>query len=276
MANNEILDILETKIPLINITIFNIIIAILTLIIGVIIASIVARYIKKAMLKGKMNEILAIFTSRIVRLIIIIFVVITAIGFLGVNISQYILGFAVVSGFILGFAFQQTLGNLAAGFMLAITKPFKVGDYVDMAGESGSVEAVGASTTTLITPDNKIIVLPNSIIWGGAIVNYTAQDKRRIDMIVGIGYSDDIPKAMKVTNDVLSKHKNVLKNPAPDVAVSNLGESSVDLVIRPWVKTSDYWTTKFELTKQIKETFDKEGINIPFPQRDVHLYEEKK
>lgn len=270
------MDILETEIPLINITIFNIIIAILTLIIGFIVASIVARSIKKAMLKGKMNEILAIFTSRVLKIIIIIFVIATAIGFLGIDVGQYILGFAVVSGFILGFAFQQTLGNLAAGFMLAITKPFKVGDYVDMGGESGSVEEVGASTTTLITIDNKVVILPNSIIWGGSIVNYTALDKRRIDMVFGISYSDNIPKAIKVTNEVLSKHKNVLKNPKSDVAVSNLGESSVDLIVRPWVKTSDYWTTKFEIIQQIKEAFDKEGINIPYPQTDVHLYQDGK
>jgi small conductance mechanosensitive channel len=159
--------------------------------------------------------------------------------------------------------------------MIAITKPFKVRDYVDIAGISGSITSVGASITKLTTLDNKRVIIPNSKIWGEPIVNYTALKERMIDMRVGISYADDMGKAIKITMKVLTDHKKVLKDPASSVAVAELGDSSVNLLVRPWVKTSDYWTTKWELTQQIKEAFDKEGISIPFPQHDVHLYQQK-
>ena len=271
----SIMEILETKIPFINITVFSIITALLIIIIGYFVAVLVSKYIRKAMLKAKMATILAEFTSRVIRILLIIFVIAIGIGFLGVDVGAAIISISVVSGFILGFAFQETLGNLAAGFMIAITKPFRVGDYVDIAGKSGSVHNVGASITTLISLDNKRIIIPNSKIWGEPIVNYTAHNKRMIDMRVGIGYSDNMGKAITSAMNVLKQNKLVLKDPAPTVAVAELGDSSVNLLIRPWVKTSDYWDLKWELTQQIKESFDKEGISIPFPQRDVHLFQHK-
>ena len=227
------------------------------------------------MLRSNLAPILAEFTSRVAKILFIIFFIALGIGFLGVDVGAAIVSISVVSGFVIGFAFQDTLGNLAAGFMIAISKPFRVGDYVDIAGHSGSVNHVGASITTMTTVDNKRIIIPNGAIWGNPIVNYTALSQRMIDMSVGIGYEDDMGKAMKVTMDVLKKHKNVLRDPAPSVAIKELGDSSVNLLVRPWVETSDYWATKWELTKQIKEAFDKEGISIPFPQRDVHLFQEK-
>jgi small conductance mechanosensitive channel len=159
--------------------------------------------------------------------------------------------------------------------MIAITKPFRVGHYVDIAGQSGSINDVGASITTMTTVDNKRVIIPNSKIWGEPIVNYTALNKRMIDMRVGISYSDNMGKAIKTTMNVLKANKKVLDDPAPTVAVANLGDSSVDLLVRPWVNTSDYWKTKWELTQQIKEAFDKDKISIPFPQRDVHIFEQK-
>jgi len=272
---DEIINILETKIPFSNITIFNLISAIVVIILGYIIAVLVSRYIRKAMLKAKMAKILAIFTSRVIKILLIIFVVAIGIGFLGIDVGAALISVSVVSGFVLGFAFQETLGNLAAGFMIAITKPFRVGDYVDIAGKSGSVNDVGASITTMTTVDNKRIIIPNSKIWGEPIVNYTALGKRMIDMTIGISYSDNMEKAIKTTMNVLKANKKVLDDPSPTVAVSNLGDSSVDLLVRPWVNTSDYWKTKWELIQQIKEAFDKEKISIPFPQRDVHLFEKK-
>ncbi|KYK34648.1 MAG: hypothetical protein AYK22_05005 [Thermoplasmatales archaeon SG8-52-3] len=275
MNIDEIINILETKIPFSNITIFNLISAIVVIILGYIIAVLVSRYIRKAMLKAKMAKILAIFTSRVIKILLIIFVVAIGIGFLGIDVGAALISVSVVSGFVLGFAFQETLGNLAAGFMIAITKPFRVGDYVDIAGKSGSVNDVGASITTMTTVDNKRIIIPNSKIWGEPIVNYTALGKRMIDMTIGISYSDNMEKAIKTTMNVLKANKKVLDDPSPTVAVSNLGDSSVDLLVRPWVNTSDYWKTKWELIQQIKEAFDKEKISIPFPQRDVHLFEKK-
>ncbi len=275
MSIEEIIDFLEIEIPFSNITIFNLISAIVVIVIGYLIAVLVSRYIKKAMLKAKMAKILAIFTSRVVKILLIIFVIAIGIGFLGIDVGAALISISVVSGFVLGFAFQETLGNLAAGFMIAITKPFRVGDYVDIAGQSGSINDVGASITTMTTVDNKRVIIPNSKIWGEPIVNYTALNKRMIDMRVGIGYSDNMGKAIQITMKVLKANKKVLDDPAPTVAVANLGDSSVDLLVRPWVDTSDYWTSKWEITQQIKEAFDKEKISIPFPQRDVHIFEQK-
>jgi len=264
---------LEIEIPYVGITVFNIISALVVIIVGYFIAVIVSKYIHKAMLKAKLAKILAEFTSRIVRILIIIFAFAIGISFFGVDVGAAVISISVVSGFVLGFAFQETLGNLAAGFMVAITKPFKVGDYVDIAGHSGSINNVGASITKLTTLDNKRVIIPNSKIWGNPIVNYTALKQRMIDMRVGISYRDNIGKAITVAMDVVKKNKLVLKDPSPTVAVAELGDSSVNLLIRPWVNTGEYWKTKWELTQQIKEAFDKEKISIPFPQRDVHIFQ---
>lgn len=275
MNIEEIIDFLEVKIPFTNITLFNLISAIIVIVVGYLIAVIVSRYIRKAILKAKMAKILAIFTSRVVKILLIIFFVAMGIGFLGIDVGAALISISVVSGFVLGFAFQETLGNLAAGFMIAITKPFRVNDYVDIAGQSGRINDVGASITTMTTVDNKRVIIPNSKIWGDPIVNYTALNKRMIDMRVGISYSDNMGKAIQITLKVLKANNKVLDDPSPTVAVANLGDSSVDLLVRPWVNTSDYWSAKWELTQQIKEAFDKEKISIPFPQRDVHIFNQK-
>jgi len=267
-------EILEMQIPFTSVTVFSIIAALIVIIISYIAARLISRYIRKAMLKASMAKILAEFTSRVTKILLIIFGVAVGIGFLGIDVGAAVVSISVVSGFVLGFAFQETLGNLAAGFMIAITKPFKVGDYVDIAGNSGSVNNVGASITTMTTVDNKRVIIPNSKIWGNPIVNYTALKTRMIDLTVGIGYSDDMGKAIAVIMKVLQKHKQVLKDPAPYVAVTELGGSSVNLMVRPWVHTSEYWPVRRELIRQLKEAFDTEGITIPFPQHDVHLYQQ--
>ena len=268
-------ELLETEIPFIGITVFNIIAAIVVIIVGYFVAVGISRYLRKTMLKAKMSKILAEFTSRVVKILLIIFVVAMGIGFLGIDVGAALISISVVSGFVLGFAFQETLGNLAAGFMIAITKPFKVGDFVDIGGITGSITGVGASITTMKTFDNKKVVIPNSKIWGNPIIDFTAFDKRMIDMAVGIHYEDNMSNAIKITMGVLENHPNVLKDPKPIVAVNNLGDSSVDLIVRPWVNTSDYWSTKRDLTQKIKEAFDNNNITIPFPQRDVHLFQQK-
>lgn len=275
MNIEEIIDFLEVEIPFTNITLFNLISAIIVIVVGYLIAIIVSRYIQKAILKAKMAKILAVFTGRVVKILLIIFFVAMGIGFLGIDVGAALISISVVSGFVLGFAFQETLGNLAAGFMIAITKPFRVNDYVEIAGQSGRINDVGASITTITTVDNKRVIIPNSKIWGEPIVNYTALNKRMIDMRVGISYSDNMGKAIQITLKVLKANDKVLDDPSPTVAVANLGDSSVDLLVRPWVNTSDYWSAKWELTQQIKEAFDKEKISIPFPQRDVHIFNQK-
>ncbi len=275
MAINEIMDFLSKEIPFLGITIGSIVIVFIIIIVGYFIAVIVSRYTRKTMLRAKLSNILAEFTSRIVKVILIIFVFSVALGFLGVDVGAALIGISVVFGLVFGLAFQDTLGNLTAGFMIAITKPFKVGDFVDITGKTGSISSVGISITTLTTFDNKRVIIPNSKVWGEPIVNYTALKTRMIDISIGISYSDDIGKAIKVAMTVLKNNTKVLKDPSPLVATDELADSSVNLVIRPWVKTEDYWPIKRELTQKLKETFDKEGISIPFPQRDVHLFQNK-
>ncbi len=275
MDLSDITEFLGNKIPFTDITLMNIVYAIIVLIVGYFVAILVSRWVHRAILHAKMTKILADFSSRVVRILILIFVFAIAISNLGVDVGAAIISISVVGGFIFGFAFQDTLGNLAAGFMIAITKPFRKNDYVDMAGQSGRVKSVGASITTMVTLDNKRVVIPNAKIWGEPIVNYTAMNTRMIKMSIGISYGDDMAKAMKIAMAVLTKHPKVLKDPVPTVAVSELGDSSVNLIVRPWVKTDDYWTTRWEVTQQLKEAYDREGISIPFPQRDVHLFQEK-
>ena len=271
MDYENIINLLTNKIPFINISIADILLAIVVFIIGYFVSIVVSKYISKAMKKANLSKILIEFTRRVVKILLIIFAISISIGFLGVDVGAAVISISVVAGFVFGFAFQETLGNLAAGFMIAITKPFKKNDFVEVSGLSGIITNVGASITTIITLDNKRIIIPNSKVWGEPIVNYTALSTRRIDMGIGISYSDDIGKAIKVAMNVITKHEKVLKDPAPYVGVSNLGDSSVDLIIRPWVKTADYWNTKWDLTKNLKEAYDEAGINIPFPQRDLWI-----
>ena len=275
MDMQSIVDLLSTKIPVVGITVGNVITALIVIIVGYFVTAVISKYVRKVMIKAKLAEILAEFTYRIVKVILLIFVFSIAIGFLGVDVGAALVSISVVFGLVFGLAFQDVLGNLTAGFIIAITKPFKKDDYVDVAGLSGSIANVGISIITLITLDNKRVIIPNSKVWGAPIVNYTALKTRRVDMSVGISYRDDINKAITIAMNLLKNHKDVLKDPAPMVAVDELADSSVNLIIRPWVKTEDYWTTKWEITHKIKESFDKEGISIPFPQTDVHLFQNK-
>jgi small-conductance mechanosensitive channel len=271
----DINDIISMEIPLINITVGNVLSAIIIFIIGYIVSVWISKSIYKSMMKKKIQKILAEFISRVLRILLIFLVLIIAVGFLGIDVGAGLISLSVVFGFVIGFAFQDMLGNLAAGFMLALTKPFKAGDFVEISGITGSIANVGVSITTLISLDNKRVIIPNSKVWGEPIINYTALKTRMIDMGVGISYSDDMGKAIQVAMKVLNSHPKVLKQPAPSVAVDNLGDSSVDLIVRPWVKTEDYWPVRWELIQQIKDAFDKEGISIPFPQTDVHLFQSK-
>jgi small conductance mechanosensitive channel len=175
----------------------------------------------------------------------------------------------------IGLALQGTLSNVASGVMLLTLRPFKLGDFIVAGGTSGVVDEISVFTTTLHTPDNVFTMVPNSSIWGSEIKNFSRNATRRNDMVFGIGYSDDIDKAMDVLNRILEEDERVLKDPAPTVAVSELGDSSVDFVVRPWCTREDYWALRFDITKKVKQTFDNEGISIPFPQRDVHLFEQK-
>ena len=190
---------------------------------------------------------------------------------LGVDITPL---FAVVGGasFILAFALQDTLGNLAAGLMIMINRPFDEGDYVDIAGTAGTVQKMNIVSTTVTTPDNQIILIPNGKVWGNIITNVTGSKLRRVDLVFGIGYSDSVAKAQELLEAIVAEHPLTLSDPAAVIRVHALGESSVDFIVRPWVKSEDYWTVYWDMTRTVKERFDEAGITIPFPQRDIHIH----
>lgn len=189
---------------------------------------------------------------------------------LGVSVGPLIAGLGV-AGFVLGFAFQDTLSNFAAGLLILANNPFKVGDYVEVGGQGGTIKELNMMATTLTTPDNKRILIPNKSVWGSAIVNYSAMDTRRVEIKVGISYGSDINLAKETIAKVLSNDERILHEPAPVIEVVGLGDSSVDFVVRPWVKTSDFWGVYFKNHQAIKEALDGAGVEIPFPQRVVHM-----
>lgn len=199
--------------------------------------------------------------------------ILMALAQIGISLGPMLAGLGV-AGFIVGFALQDTLSNFAAGGMILIYRPYDVDDFVEVAGAAGLVKKMSLVSTTITTFDNQTLVVPNSKIWGDVIKNVTAQRVRRVDLEFGISYSDDIPKTETVLKDILDSHELVLSKPEPVIRVHSLGDSSVNLVVRPWVKTADYWTVYWDLTREVKMRFDREGISIPFPQRDVHLFRE--
>jgi small conductance mechanosensitive channel len=246
--------------------------AIAILIIGRIVVGIVARMIKRLMRKAGVDETLTKFTVSLTRIALMVFVILAALSTLGVQTTSFI---AVIgaAGLAVGFALQGSLSNFASGVMLVIFRPFRVGDFVEAGGIAGTAEAVQIFHTVLKTPDNKKVIIPNNSITGSNIINYSAKDERRIDLVFGIGYGDDLKKAKGILERILAEDARVQKDPAPVVAVSELGDSSVNFVVRPWVKTGDYWNVYWDITERVKLTFDAEGISIPFPQRDVHLHQ---
>jgi len=245
--------------------------AIAVFVIGKFIAKLIKKLIAKMMEKGKQDQTLISFVSSLVYVAIMAFVVIAALSKLGIQTASFvaILGAA---GLAIGLALQGSLANFAAGVLMIIFKPFKVGDYIEGAGTAGVVEEIQIFTTILTTPDNKEVIIPNAQMTGGNITNYSSKGTRRIDMTAGIGYSDDIDKARKILEDILATDDRILKDPESTIAVAELADSSVNFVVRPWVNVADYWGVKFALTEAIKKQFDSNGVSIPFPQQDVHLY----
>jgi len=198
-----------------------------------------------------------------------------ALSQVGISLAPMLAGLGV-AGFIVGFALQDTLGNFAAGSMILIYRPFDVDDFVEVTGASGLVKKMNLVSTTIVTFDNQTLVVPNSKIWGDVIKNVTAQKERRVDLEFGIGYDDDIELAESVLIEIVSAHEKILKQPEPMIHLHTLGDSSVNFIVRPWTKTENYWGVYWDLMREVKLRFDREGISIPYPQRDVHLYTEKK
>lgn len=241
--------------------------------IGRIIAGWLRGLTRKGLTRADFDPTLVPFLANLAFIALMTFVLISAAGLVGIPISSFV---AVIgaAGLAVALAFQGTLSNFSSGVMLLTFRPFKVGDFVEVGGVSGTVKEIGVFVTTLTTPDNVQIVMPNTAISGDTIKNYSANATRRIDLVMGVGYGDDLNVAISTIREVLSEDSRVLADPAPQVAVSELGDSSVNIVVRPWVNGADYWVTRFDLTKELKERLEAAGCEIPFPQRDVHFFYE--
>ena len=252
----------------------KIVTAVLIFVIGKWVAQKLTRLFLKLPEKNKVDVTLSRFLESIVYYTLLVGVMIAAAGQLGINTTSFI---AIVgaAGLAIGLALKDSLSNFSSGVMLILFQPFRVSDFVTAGGVSGKVMRIDLFNTTLNTPDNQRVIVPNANITNGVITNVTANDTRRVDLVISIGYGDDIVLTKQVLDRIVKADERVLKNPAPTIAVSALADSSVNFVVRPWVKTDDYWKVYYDLTEKIKLTFDQEGISIPFPQQDVHLFQEK-
>ena len=247
----------------------NILMALAIFIIGKFVVGMLVKIAKKLMGKAKVDNILVNFIGSIIKTVLLLFVIIAAVDQLGVDTTSMI-ALIGAAGLAIGLALQGTLQNLASGVMLILFRPFSDGDFIDAAGVSGVVEEIGIFSITMRTGDNREIIVPNGEIYGGTITNFSKRSTRRVDMVFGIGYDDDIKKAKDILNRILSEDDRVLKDPEPLVAVGELADSSVNFNVRPWCATGDYWGVYFDTHEKVKLTFDAEGISIPYPQMDVH------
>lgn len=249
----------------------RLVIAVLVFVAGRWLAKLIVGLMRRFMERAKIDPTLTKFLGSIAYALLLVAVVIAALDEIGVNTTS-LLALLGAAGLAVGLAVKDSLSNFSAGVMLIIFRPFKIGDYIEAGGTAGTVENIQVFSTILLTPDNREITVPNGAIFGSKIVNVSARSTRRIDMVFGIGYGDDIGNARSLILKVLSEDSRILSDPAPAITLAELGDSSVNLNVRPWVKSSDYWGVRSDLLERIKVVFDENGISIPFPQRDVHLY----
>ncbi len=246
----------------------SIVIFAIFLVLSVAIRKVVSRAVRKS---RRVTSLMGDFVEKISGRVVFLMGLVVAISALGVDIGP-LLALVGAAGFVVAFALQESLGNFASGIMILVYRPFDVGDLIDVAGVSGKVSSLNLVSTRIQTLDNKVLVVPNNAVWGGVITNVTGSHQRRVDLVFGIGYDDDIEKAHSIMEGILAEHPAVLKDPAPNVRVHELADSSVNFICRPWVKTEDYWDVYWDVTRKVKEEFDRQGVSIPFPQRDVHVY----
>lgn len=249
----------------------KVIAALAIFIIGKMIAKAIRTGVSNAMNKGGSDPILISFTTNMLYAALLAFVIIAALGQLGIQTTSFI-AILGAAGLAVGLALQGSLANFAAGVLMIIFRPFKQGDFIEGAGVSGVIEEVHIFNTIMRTGDNKTIIIPNGSLMSGNIVNYSTKPTRRLDLVIGIGYDDDIKKAKQVLEDLMASEERILKDPAPTIGLLELADSSVNFAVRPWVNSADYWGVHFDLLERIKLRFDDEGISIPYPQRDIHLH----
>lgn len=242
---------------------------------------IIGRWIAKAIIRGlrrlmEMREVDATLTDFLCNLgnaALLLVVIIAALDQLGVDTTSALAVFAT-AGLAIGLALKDSLSSFASGVMLILFRPFKAGDFIEAGGQTGIVDEIKIFSTLLYTPDNREIVVPNAQIYNGPIVNFSARDTRRIDLVIGIGYDDDLKKAQTLIQEIIDSDERILKDPEPTIALAELADSSVNFAVRPWVNSADYWDVRSDLLQNIKQTFDEKGVSIPYPQRDVHLYQQ--
>lgn len=253
----------------------KLVLAIVTLIIGLWIIGMIVKSTNKLMKKRETDESLRSFLLSLLAILLKAMLVISVAGMVGIEMTSFIavLGAA---GLAVGMALSGTLQNFAGGVMILIFKPFKVGDFVEAQGYAGVIKEIQIFNTIMKTGDNKTIIIPNAPLSTGSMVNYSTEENRRVDFIFGIGYEDDIDKTKEVLNRLIESENRIMKEPAPFIAVKELADSSVNFVVRTWVKAGDYWPVYFDMTEKVKKEFDKEGISIPYPQTDVHLHQIQK
>jgi len=232
----------------------------------------VAKLIKRIMIRSKVDETLVSFVRHLSYITLLAFVVVAALNQLGIQTASFIAVMGA-AGLAIGLALQGSLGNFAAGVLMIIFKPFKVGDFIEGAGVAGTVEHIEIFTTQLKSPDNKTIIVPNAKLTGDNITNFNVKGTRRVQFIFGIGYGDDIDKARGIIKEIIDQDERVMKEPEPAIVVSELADSSVNLTVRAWTSAADYWSFYFDTIENVKKQFDAQGVSIPFPQRDVHIYE---
>ena len=268
--NENLQHVIDTSVNLVSTWGLRVVGAIAVLVIGRLVAAAVRRAIRRGLERAKIDATLVPFLANGTYYLVLSFVLIAVLSLFGVQTASLIavLGAA---GLAVGLALQGTLSNFAAGVMLLIFRPFKVGDFIDAAGTMGSVMEIGIFSTTLKSPDNIKIVLPNSQVYGQTIKNFNGYDTRRIDLVIGVSYDNDLQVALDTIRSVVTADPRVMAEPEVQIAVSNLGDSSVDIVVRPWCAGADYWALRFDLTRRLKEDLEAAGCSIPYPQRDVHL-----
>ena len=231
------------------------------------------KVVERLMRRSKVEDMLINFVSSIINVVLLLFVIVAALNQLGVDTTSLI-ALVGAAGLAIGLSLQDSLKNFAAGVMLIVFKPFREGDFVEAGGVAAVVEHIQIFNTVMRTGDNREVIVPNGAIYSGVITNFSARDTRRVDMVFGIGYDDDLRKAKQLLNEIIAADERILQDPAPVLAVSELADSSVNFVVRPWVKSADYWAVLWDTTETVKLRFDEEGISIPYPQMDVHLHKQ--
>lgn len=238
--------------------------------VGRIVVAAVVKVVERLLRNREMDEMLVRFLSSILRWVLLLFVIIAALSQLGIDTTSLI-ALLGAAGLAIGLSLQSSLSNFAAGVMIIVFRPFNKGDFVEVAGATGVIDNINIFTTTMTTPDNKEVIVPNGSILASNITNYSARDTRRVDMVFGISYDDDLRKAKKLLEEIIAGDDRVLADPAPVVALSELADSSVNFIVRPWAKAEDYWGLMWDTTEAVKLRFDEAGISIPYPQMDVHM-----